>query len=95
MRLLALHLEGKACIWFTNLPKAKISSLPELIELFCKRWFPEKQRRWMPHVEHARSLFSKEIQSENQVEEVIVQHLIDDISNTVPKDEVLRANEYD
>ena len=41
----------------------------------------------MPHVEHARNLFSKEIHNENQVEEA------NDISSIV--DEVPHADKYD
>ena len=87
MRLFALHLEGKAHVWFMKLPKAKISSLPKLIELFCRRWCPGKQHRWIPHVEYARNLFGKEIHNENQIEEA------NDISSIV--DEAPHADEYD
>ena len=49
----------------------------------------------MPNVEHARNLFHKEIQNENQVEQTIVQYLIVDISSIVSEDKVFHANEYD
>ena len=41
----------------------------------------------MPHVEHLKNLFGKEIQNENQVGEAIVQNLIDDVSSIVSEDE--------
>ena len=69
MRLFALHLEGKACVWFMKLPKSKISSLLEMIELFCRRWCPRKHHRWIPYVEYAGTLFSKEIHNGNQIDE--------------------------
>ena len=70
-----------------NLPKAKIFSLPELIELFCKCWFPRKQQRCIPYFEYGKNLFSKEIWNRNQIEEA------NDLSSIV--DEALHANEYD
>ena len=69
MRLFSIHLKGKAHILFRIFLKDKVYSLPKLIELFCKCWCPGKQNRWMPHVEYARNLFSKEIHNDNQVEE--------------------------
>ena len=87
MLLFALHLEGKARVWFRGLLKAEISFVPELIELLCRHWCPGKQCRWIPPIEHARNLFNKEIQNEYQVEEA------NDISSTI--DEVPHIDEYD
>ena len=49
----------------------------------------------MPHAEHAKKLFDKEIQNENQVEEAIVKYLTNDISSIVSENEFPHANEYD
>ena len=49
----------------------------------------------MPHVEHARNLFNKETENENQIEEVIVQDLADDVTSIVSEDEIPDADGYD
>ena len=68
-------------------PKAKIYSLPELIELLYKHWCPRKQHRWIPHVEYARNLFSKDIHNGSQIDEA------SNLSSTVDEDP--QANEHD
>ena len=82
-------------MWFVDLDKGAISSFAKLVETFCSCWDLDRHEKWMRHVEHGRKLFSKEIQNEYQAEEAIIQDLIDDISSTVPKDEVPHVEEYD
>ena len=95
MRSFVLHLGRKALAWFVGLDKGTISTFAKLVETFCSHWDPKQRNKQMPHVKHARNLFSKEIQNEDEVEEAIVQDLTNDISSTVPKDKVLHANQYD
>ena len=71
MRSFVLHLGRKALAWFVGIDKGTISSFAELVETFYNQWDPERRDKWMPHVEHARNLFSKEIQNKDQVEEAI------------------------
>ena len=80
MRSFVLQLGGKAFAWFVSLDKGTISSFAELVETFCSHWDSEQRDKWIPHVKHARDLFSKEAQNKDQVEATIVQGLTDDIS---------------
>ena len=70
-----------------------MSSFAELVETFYSHWDSRRRDEWIPHVKHARDLFSKETQNKDQVDAAIVQGLTDDISSTV--DEASRPNEYD
>ena len=63
------------------------------METFCSHWDSERCDEWIPHVKHARDLFSKETQNKDQVEEGIVQGLTHDISSTI--DEAPQADEHD
>ena len=72
MRSFVLHLGGKALAWFMGLDKGTISSFAELVETFCNHWDSERRDEWIPHVKHARDLFSKGTQNKDQVEAAIV-----------------------
>ena len=61
MRLFVLHMGGKVPSWFVCLDKGTISSFAELVETFCSYWDPKGRNKWMPHVQHAKNLFCKEI----------------------------------
>ena len=63
------------------------------METFCSHSDSEQRDKWIPHIKHARDLFSKEAQNKDQVEAVSVQGLTDDISSTI--DEAPQASEYD
>ena len=93
MRSFFLHLGGKALAWFVGLNKGTISSFALLVEKFCSHWDAIRRDEWIPHVKHARDLFSKESQNKGQVEATIVQVLTDDISSTI--NEAPKASEYD
>ena len=92
MRSFVLRLGGKAISWFVGLDKGTISSFAELVETFRNHWDSERCDEWIPHVKHARDLFSKEAQNKDQVK-AVVQGLTDDISNMI--DEAPQAGEYD
>ena len=83
MRSFVLHLGGKAISWFVGLDKGTISSFAELVETFRNHWDSERCDEWIPHVKHAKGLFCKEVQSEDQVEATIVQGLTDDLLRTI------------
>ena len=83
MRSFVLHLGGKALAWFVGLDKGTISSFAELVETFCSHSDSEQCDKWIPHVKHAKDLFSKEAQNKGPVEAAIVQGLTDDISSTI------------
>ena len=76
-----------------GLEKGTISSFAELVETLCSHWDSKRRDEWIPHVKHARDLFSKETQNKDQVEEGIVQGPVDDISSTI--NEAPKASEYD
>ena len=93
MRSFVLHMGGKALTWFMGLDKGTISSFKELVETFYNHWDSGNREEWIPHVKHAKDLFSKESQNEDQFEEVVVQHLNNDILSTI--DEASQEDEYD
>ena len=93
MRSFVLHLGEKALAWFVGLDKGMISSFTKLVETFCSHRDSERRDEWVPHVKHARDLFSKESQNKDQVKGAIVQGLTDDISSTI--DEAPQAGDYD
>ena len=63
------------------------------METLCNHWDSWRRDEWIPHVKHAKDLFSKEAQNKDQFEAAIVQGLADDILSTI--DEVSQADEYD
>ena len=73
--------------------KGTISSFAKLVETLCTQWDSKRRHKWIPHVKHARDLFSKEAKNKDQVEGTIVQGLTDDISSMI--DESPQASEYD
>ena len=83
MRSFVLHLGGKALPWFVGLDKGTILSFAELVETFCSHWDSEQRDKWIPHVKHARDLFSKEALNKDQVEVTIVEGLNGDISSII------------
>ena len=93
MRSFVLHLGGKVLTWFVGLDIGTISSFVELVETFCNHWDSWHCDQWIPHVKHAKELFSKESQNKDQVEKTIVQGLTDDILSMI--DEASQADEYD
>ena len=43
------------------------------METFCNHWDSRCCDKWIPHVKHAKDLFTKEVQSEDQLEAIIIQ----------------------
>ena len=67
--------------------------LEELVETFYNHQDLGCHGEWIPHVKHAKDLFSKESQNEDQFEEVVVQHLTNDILSMIDEDS--QEDEYD
>ena len=83
MRSFVLQLRGKALAWFVGLDKGTRSSFVELVETFCNYLDSGHRDEWIPHVKHAKDLFSKKSQNKDQVEASIVQGLTDEIFSMI------------
>ena len=92
MRSFVLHLGGKDLAWFVGLDKGTISTFTKLVEMFCNHWDSGIHDEWIPHVKHAKELFSNEAQNKYQFEEGIVEGLTDDILRMM--DEAPQEYEY-
>ena len=64
-----------------------------MVETFCNHWYSQHRDEWIPHVNHANNLYSKEARNKYQVEETIVQGLTNDILSMI--DKASQENEYD
>ena len=76
-----------------GLDKGTISSFVEFVETFCNHWDSGHHDEWIPHVKHAKDLFTKESQSKYYVKASIFQGLTNDILNMI--DESSQEDEYD